>query len=265
MMPRKIVEWPEVGDLVIGTVTQIVPYGAYVTLDEYNIEGGLLHISELSSRWVKNIRSHVREGQKVVLKVRRVDAKRRHVDLSLRRVTGRERSAKLLEWKRERKGMTILRVASEKMGADLEKAYKNVGSKIEARYGSVYLGLEEAHEKGEGALLEAGVPEKWAKVLSKMAREKIRVPKVRVRGILSISCRKPNGVERIRKVFKKATSVERPEGTSVKAYVLGAPRYRIEVSAKNYKDAERVLEMAVQTALKRIKTAGGEGSFKREV
>jgi len=263
-MPRKSVEWPEVGDLVIGTVTQIVPYGAYVTLDEYNIKEGLLHISELSSRWVRNIRDHVREGQKVVLKVMRVDAERMHVDLSLRRVTGRERNAKLLEWKRVRKGMAILRVASEKMGANLDKAYKNVGSKIEARYGSVYLGLEEAHERGEEALLEAGVPERWAKVLSGMAREKIRVPKVRVRGILSISCRKSDGVERIRRVFKKATSLERPEGTSVKAYVLGAPRYRIEVSAKNYRDAERVLEMAVQTALKGIKTAGGEGSFKRE-
>lgn len=265
MMPRKSVEWPEVGDLVIGTVTQIVPFGAYVTLDEYNIEGGLLHISELSSRWVKNIRDHVREGQKVVLKVMRVDAKRKHVDLSLRRVTGRERSAKLLEWKRVRKGMAILRAASEKMGTDLDKAYKNVGSKIEARYGSVYLGLEEAREKGKEALLEASVPEGWAKILSEMAREKIRVPKVRVRGILSISCRKPDGAERIRRVFKKATSVERPEGTSIRAYVLGAPRYRIEVSAKNYRDAERVLEMAVQTALKEIKTTGGEGSFKREV
>jgi len=264
-MPRKSVEWPEVGDLVIGTVTQIAPYGAYVTLDEYNIKEGLLHISELSSRWVKNIRDHVREGQKVVLKVMRVDAERRHMDLSLRRVTGRERSAKLLEWKRVRKGMAILRVASEKIGIDLDKAYKNVGSKIEARYGSVYLGLEEAHEKGEGALLEAGVPERWAAVLSEMAREKIRVPKVRVRGILSISCRKPDGVERIRRIFKKTISVERPEGTSVKAYVLGAPRYRIEVSAKNYRDAEMVLEMAVQTALKGIKTAGGEGSFRREV
>jgi len=264
-MPRKSAEWPEVGDFVISTVTQIVPYGAYVTLDEYNIAGGLLHISELSSRWVKNIRDHVREGQKVVLKVMRVDAKRGHVDLSLRRVTARERSAKLLEWKRERKSMAILRAASEKMSANLDEAYKNVGSKIEAHYGSMHLGFEEAHEKGEEALLEAGVPKTWAKVLSEMAREKIRVPKVKVRGVLSISCRKPDGAERIRRVFKKTASVERPEGTSVKTYVLGAPRYRIEVSSKNYRDAERVLETAVQTALKGIKATGGEGSFKREV
>ncbi len=264
-MSQKKMKWPEVGDLVIGTVTQIVPYGAYVTLDEYGIKGGLLHVSELSSKWVKNIRDHVREGQKVVLKVMRVDAKRGHVDLSLRRVTERERSTKLLEWKQLRKGMAIVRAASEKMNVDPNKAYKNIGSKIESYYGSLYLGLEEAHEKGKEALLKAGVPERWAEVLSEITKEKIRVPKVKVKGILRISCRKPDGVKRIRRVFKEVMSIEKPEGISLKAYILGAPRYRIEVSAKNYRDAERVLERAVQVALRGIKAAGGEGSFKREV
>ena len=65
-------EWPEVGDLVVATVRRIVDYGAYVHLDEYGKEG-LLHISEISSSWVRNIRDHVREGQKVVLKVLRVN------------------------------------------------------------------------------------------------------------------------------------------------------------------------------------------------
>ena len=53
-------EWPEPGFLVVGTINRVVPYGAYVTLNEYSDKEGLLHISELSSRWVKNIRNHVR-------------------------------------------------------------------------------------------------------------------------------------------------------------------------------------------------------------
>ncbi|MCK4434705.1 S1 RNA-binding domain-containing protein, partial [Candidatus Bathyarchaeota archaeon] len=65
-------EWPEIGDLVMATVGDVKDYGAYVKLDEYD-QMGLLHISEISSSWVRNIRNFVREGQKVVLKVLRVD------------------------------------------------------------------------------------------------------------------------------------------------------------------------------------------------
>ena len=86
-------EWPEVGDLVITTVDRVTSYGAYVVLDEYG-KKGLLHISELSTTWVKNIRDFVRERQKVVLKVLRVNVEKGQVDLSLRRVTKREKKEK---------------------------------------------------------------------------------------------------------------------------------------------------------------------------
>ena len=76
-------DWPEVGDLIVATVVRIVGHGAYVTLDEYDNKEGLLHISEISSSWVRNIRNHVRERQKVVLNVRRVDPSRKQIDLSL--------------------------------------------------------------------------------------------------------------------------------------------------------------------------------------
>jgi translation initiation factor 2 subunit 1 len=60
-------EWPEPGDLVIATIETVTTYGAYAKLDEYNKQG-LLHVSEISSSWIRNIRDFVREGQKVVLK-----------------------------------------------------------------------------------------------------------------------------------------------------------------------------------------------------
>src|SRR4030067_3723450 len=100
-MAFKKPEWPEPGDLVLTSVQRITDYGAYVTLDEYEKEG-LLHVSEGSSGWVRNIREFVREGQKTVLKVLRVDPEKRHVDLSLRRVSRRERREKLLASKMEK-------------------------------------------------------------------------------------------------------------------------------------------------------------------
>ena len=95
--------YPDVGDLAIATVKRVVDYGAYVRLDEYEGIEGLVHISEISTTWVKNIREHVREGQKLVLKVLRVDRERAQVDLSLRRVTGRKRQTRCLNGRGARK------------------------------------------------------------------------------------------------------------------------------------------------------------------
>ena len=85
-MAERRVEWPERGDLVIATIDSITTYGAYVELEEYG-KKGLLHVSEISSSWIRNIRDFVREGQKIVLKVIRVKSEKGHIDVSLRRVT----------------------------------------------------------------------------------------------------------------------------------------------------------------------------------
>src|SRR5215472_18746552 len=107
--------YPEVGDLVVATVTRVEDYGAYVRLDEFSGIEGLVHISEISTTWVRNIREHARQGQKLVLKVLRVSSQRNQIDLSLRRVTGREKSEKMLEWKKERKAESILKSAGDKL------------------------------------------------------------------------------------------------------------------------------------------------------
>ncbi|MHA1382393.1 MAG: S1 RNA-binding domain-containing protein [Candidatus Helarchaeota archaeon] len=66
-------EWPDVGELVVGTVVRVERHGAYVILDEYMKKEGLIHISEISSSWIRNIRRFVREKQKVVARVLRVN------------------------------------------------------------------------------------------------------------------------------------------------------------------------------------------------
>ncbi len=133
--------YPEIGDLVVATVTRVEDYGAYVKLDEFNGIEGLVHISEISTTWVRNIRDHAREGQKLVLKVLRVNPQRNQIDLSLRRVTGREKSEKMLEWKKERKAESILKTAGDKLQKPAElEAVKEL---LMEKYGSLYSPLEE--------------------------------------------------------------------------------------------------------------------------
>ena len=61
--------WPEEGELLVCTVKNVRENGAYLTLDSYEGKEGFVFIGEVAAGWVKNIRSHVREGQRVVAKV----------------------------------------------------------------------------------------------------------------------------------------------------------------------------------------------------
>lgn len=266
MMVKRKQKWPEVGDIVIGTVVRVEHYGAYVRLDEYDGKEGFIHISEVSSTWVRNIRDYVREKQKVVAKVLRVDKAKGHIDLSLRRVTDQWKRQKISEWKRAQKAENLLLLAAEKFKKTLDEAYEEAGWKMEDAFGEIYAGFEVALEEGETALLKVGIDEKWAKMLTELAKTYVEIPKVKVSGILTLKCTKLNGVEIIKKTLKEAIKAGKSEknGVKIDIYLAGTPRWKVEVEAKDWGTAEEVLKKVVDTALGLIKEQGGEGEFKRE-
>jgi len=254
-------EWPEVGDLVIATVQEVTDFGAYVKLDEYD-KRGLLHVSEISSSWVRNIRDFIREGQKVVLKVLRVDAEKGHIDLSLRRVTKREKIEKIMVWKRERKAETLLRSIAEKAGLSLEEAYEKAGALMEKEYG-LYESFEKAVKDGAAALTKIGVPNDLATIIAETAKERMRVPMVRVKGTVELRCIHPEGVKIIKEAFLNAKKAEKSREVKLRFYVVAAPKYCVEVMAENYKSAEAVLQRVAENVVSHVVNAGGQGSFKR--
>lgn len=255
-------EWPEAGDLIIATIETVTDYGAYAKLDEYG-KRGLLHVSEISSSWIRNIRDFVREGQKMVLKVLRVDTEKGHIDLSLRRVTKRERIEKVLSWKKERKADALLKGVAEKVHLPYEEVYEKAGALVEQEYG-LYEGFEKAVIEGAEVLTKIGVSEDLAKAFVEVASERIHVKLVKVKGILEIRCLKPNGVKLIKDAFLSAKKTEKTKGAEVRFYVVAAPKYSVEASAENWKRAEEVLQKVSQAVITNIEKAGGQGTFKRE-
>jgi len=251
-------QYPEVGDLVVASVTRVVDYGAYVKLDEYDGVEGLIHISEIASTYVRNIRVHVREGQKLVLKVLRVSSQRAQVDLSLRRVTGREKSEKMLEWKKVKKADSIMKGAAEKLKVAEEEVSK-VRSAIYDKFDNPFDSFEEAADEGEEVFTKIGISEEWAKALTEVARSKIRLEKAKVTGTVELTCTKTEGVEAIRQALKGAKKVKKSRGTTIKVYTIGSPRYRFEVRSKEITDAQATLNLAVEEALNEIKGLGGQG------
>jgi len=261
-MAERKPQWPEVGDLVIATIETITTYGAYAKLDEYDKQG-LLHVSEISSSWIRNTRDFVREGQKAVLKVIRVDLEKGHIDLSLRRVTKRARIEKIRQWKQDRKAEALLRGVAEKIGLPTEEVYEKAGALVEEKYG-VYDGFEKVAKEGAEVLTEIGVPENLAKAFAEVAEERIRVKMVKVKGTLEIRCMTPKGVKIIKDSFLNAKKTEKTKDADVRFHVIAAPKYSVEVSAENYKRAEEVLQKVSQSVVENTVEAGGQGTFRRE-
>jgi polyribonucleotide nucleotidyltransferase len=63
---RAITAEAEIGETYMGTVTRIVDFGAFVEI--FAGTEGLLHISEISDRRIKDVRDELKEGQQVMVK-----------------------------------------------------------------------------------------------------------------------------------------------------------------------------------------------------
>lgn len=251
--------WPEPGSLVVCTVTQVVDFGAFVSLDEYAGKQGLIHISEVASGWIKYIRDHVREGQKIVCKVLNVDTSRHHIDLSLKDVNEHQRREKIQEWKADQKAWKWLEMAYQDRPEDV----KRVSDALMGAYESLYLAMEDAAVSGADALKDAGLPDEDIRILENLSRENVKIPSVEISGYVDISSPAPDGVEVIRKALKQAKRIKDKDATLNVTYI-GAPRYRIHVTAPDYKHAESVLKKSAQAVVKYIEQHGGEGTFHRE-
>jgi len=255
-------KWPESGDLVIATINNVMDYGAYANLDEYS-KKGFLHISEISSARIRNVRDYVRENQKMVLKVLRVDVEKGHIDLSLRRVTKRERIEKVKSWKKDRKGEALLNEVAARAALSKDEAWQKVGAVLAENYG-LYEGFEKVVKESVEPLIKLGIPEDLAKIIAQVAEERIRVKLVKVRGVLEVRCMKPNGVRCIQKAFTEAKKSNEAKDVKIDFAVIAAPKYRVEVSADSWKRAEELLVKVSESVTKNVTKMGGKGEFTKE-
>ena len=85
---QRVLESYQQGDNVHGRVTKVVTFGAFVEILQ-GVEG-LVHISELAAHHVENPREVVAPGQHVIVKIIDIDADRRRLSLSMKRVSEHE-------------------------------------------------------------------------------------------------------------------------------------------------------------------------------
>ena len=109
------------GDIVSGTVTGIKDYGAFVQVEDYC---GLIHISEFSDGFVKNINEIVTIGDVVSVKILEIDEVEKKLKLSYK--SANVLPSKLLEHVHIYKGFNALEL---KLNEWIEEAYEKITKK----------------------------------------------------------------------------------------------------------------------------------------
>lgn len=89
----------EAGSILEGTVVNITSFGAFVEVDG---KTGLVHISEISDTYVKNIRDYLKEKDKVSVKVISIDDNGK-ISLSIKQAKSNKKSVKPMEidWQKD--------------------------------------------------------------------------------------------------------------------------------------------------------------------
>jgi translation initiation factor 2 subunit 1 len=257
-MTTTIQNFPEVGEIVIATITRIVDQGAYVALDEYNNIQGFLHVSEIATGWIRNVAKFLKVGEKKILLVKRVDHRRSEIDLSLKQVSSDQKKKKLLEIKHGEKEDALIENLKSRLNlseSDMEKL-ENV---LVEKFGSIYDAFSEVSAKGISILDNLKISPKALTVIAELG-SKIQVPYVEIRGVFEITCNKPNGIEIIKQTLIDSIANKK----EVSVTYIGAPKYRITLTAPNFKEAEKELKPIISSVQDIIEKKGGTFKFTRE-
>ncbi|OGJ12995.1 hypothetical protein A3K82_01075 [Candidatus Pacearchaeota archaeon RBG_19FT_COMBO_34_9] len=233
----------EVGDFVLCTVDRIVGTIVFVKidLDRKEVEGSIV-MSEVAPGRIRNIRDYVVPKKKIVCKVLRISAQG-NIDLSLRRVTQKEKKEVLEQAQQEKNYIGILKgILKEKADEAINKISKEK---------NVFLFLEDAKSN----------PEKLERIIGKENSKKIldilntqKKKKRIIKREIHLSSIKPDGMTLIKKIlgiFK---------GINIK--YLSAGRYNLEIESDNLKTADKNMKKIIEDIEKESKRAGVEFAVK---
>lgn len=127
----------EIGNIVEGKVSGITKFGAFVELPDGRT--GLVHISEVSSEYVKDINTHLKENQKVRVKVLSMDDKGK-VSLSIRKAQaeekGRTKRPAEIDWQKESSSNISFEDRLAKFMKDSDEKMSDLKKNFESKRGS---------------------------------------------------------------------------------------------------------------------------------
>ncbi len=242
--------FPEEGELVLCTVTSVQFHSVFVQIDEY-AKTGMIHISEVAPGRIRNIRDFVIEGKKVVCKVLKIHLDRGHIDLSLRRVTEKQKRQKITALKQQQNAEKILEYVAKSVGSKPGELFAKVNAHAIEVAGSLY-GFFLEIVKDRQAIDQLALSEKEREMLLEVVAQRVKIPEVEIVGSIKLQSYAPDGAEHVKNALKAGMKVAKEADVRY----LGSGSFRVAIKAPDYKEAEKIMNGFIEASTQAIAKQG---------
>lgn len=217
-------------DIIMCTVKKIEGTTVFVDIDDNG--SGSIVFSEIAAGRIRNIREYVNPGKKIVCKVLKIYPD--HVELSLRRVVGKEREEIQERYKKQKTFESMLKNSV----AEPQEAIKKIREKYE---------LWEFFDliKENISLIEKYFNKKESDILTKLVAEKKEREKI-VKKTVIIKSNSESGLSDIKEILNF-------KDNKIAITYLGSSQFLINATGKDFKEAEHLVDKTVKEIEKRAK------------
>jgi len=256
----KLSELPSQNEIVIVKITKVLSYGAFCELMEYPNVSGFIHVSQVASGWIKNIRAFIKENQLRAAKVLSVNNEKREVDLSLNKVSPQIEKQKIDEFNQFNRAKKLLEVLAKRERISFDFVWDKIAVPLLEEYGSLNEAFKKIAMEKEKAVPQK-IPEKMIKSLIDIVSENIVLPKKTISATIKVFSNDGFGLNLIKKFFEELLAKASNE---VNCYYKGSGNYALVIQTTDYKKAEKILKEFNEKALNLMKKYSLQGSITRD-
>lgn len=232
----------EEGDLVLCTVDRIVGTVVFVKIEEEGRTGSII-LSEVAPGRIRNLRDYIVPKKKIVCKVLRISPET--IDLSLRRVTQKEKKEVIEEYNQERSYENILK-------SILGSSSKQIIDKIKEKE-SLYNFFEQV--KQDSTTLKKLIGEDNSKKILQIIKKQ-KIKKLIIKKEFHLISTNPNGLELIKNLLGGIKDAE--------ISYIAAGKFLIKTQSDDPKKEEKKLKSILEDVEKKAKEKDMEFSIKEK-
>ena len=232
--------FPGIKDVVLCKVKKILPHAVFVDLIEYENLEGMIHISELASRWTRNINEIVALNKVIVCRVEKIDEEKGYIDLSKKRVTSGEEKTKKDQIQKENHIERIIEHVLKKNKLELKDFYDKQGYELIKEYGSLHI-FYETYLNDPNILSKLKFSKAVIDELKEAFQAIVQKSRINEKKIMKFYANGEKGLENLKKFVKELSEINDNDSKLGIKY-MNSPEFLFMINSSTYKKAATFFE-----------------------